>query len=130
VTTAKAPGGGDVLDKLRPFKLTSVDLPAVVRSLADRLAPLLVDLEIEVVEVRPGSGYGLGWILIPAQPAHVRPVLVRGALVAGKVLGSHVSVPVRVGEETRHWDASTLHSLIQAGRVALQRAEADEAGRA
>jgi hypothetical protein len=72
------------------------------------------------VESRKGSGYGLGWIFIPAQFSHVRPVLVRGAIEGSRVLGTHISIPFRVGEDTRHWDASTVHSLIQAGRVALQ----------
>ena len=127
VTTAGAPGGGDVLDALRPFKLSSLDLPALRNTLADRLTPLLTDLELDAVEAR--GGYGFGWIYIPAQPTYIRPVLVRGALAGEKVIGTHVSVPFRVGEDTRHWDASTVHSLIQAGRAALERAgDVDPAG--
>lgn len=120
IRTAKVPAGGDVLDVVRPFELANVDLEALRSALAARLVPLLTDVDIAVAEVRPGTGYGVGWIFIPAQPAHVRPVLVRGAVEGNRYLGTHVSVPVRVGEDTRHWDASTLHSLIQAGRVALQ----------
>jgi hypothetical protein len=123
VRTAKAAAGGDVLDAVRPFELAKVDLEALRSALAARLVPLLTDVDIQVAELRPGTGYGVGWIFIPAQPAHVRPVLVRGAVEGDKYLGTHVSVPLRVGEDTRHWDASTLHSLIQAGRVALQRME-------
>lgn len=118
--SAKGPSGGDVLDTVRPFPLTSVDLDQLRGALAARLVPLLTDIDIQVVEVRQGSGYGLGWIFIPAQPDYVRPVLVRGAVEGNKVFGTHISVPFRVGEDTRHWDASTLHSVIQAGRVALQ----------
>jgi hypothetical protein len=120
IRTAKAPGGGDVLDAVRPFELSGVDTEALRSALAARLVPLLTDVEIHVVESRKGSGYGLGWIFIPAQPSHVRPVLVRGAIESSRVLGTHISIPFRVGEDTRHWDASTVHSLIQAGRVALQ----------
>ena len=53
--------------------------------------PLLTDVDIQVVEVRQGTGYGLGWIYIPAQPSHVRPVLVRGAFAGEKVLGTHIA---------------------------------------
>ena len=129
--TAKAAGGGDVLDVVRPFKLSGVDVEALRSALAERLVPLLTDVDIQVVEVRQGTGYGLGWIYIPAQPSHVRPVLVRGAFAGEKVLGTHISVPFRVAEDTRHWDASTLHSLIQAGRVALQQVDeqAPQSGR-
>lgn len=112
--------GGDVLDVLRPIELALVDLPALRNALRDRVVPLVVDLEVSVVETR--GGYGFAWIFIPAQPEYARPVLVRGALCEGKVIGTHVSVPFRVGEDTGHWDASMIHSLIQAGRVALQAA--------
>lgn len=55
-----------MLDALRPFEVSSVDLPALRSALADRLTPLLTDVEIDVVEVRAGSGYGLGWVFIPS----------------------------------------------------------------
>jgi hypothetical protein len=127
MNTSKVPGGGDVIDAVRPFELSAVDVEALRSALAARLVPLLADVEIQVVAVR--GGYGLGWIFIPAQPSHVRPVLVRGAVEGEKVLGTHISVPCRVGEDTRHWDASTLHSLIQAGRVALQSVDEDDGHR-
>lgn len=109
---------GDVLDELRPIELSSVHTAALRNALRDRLVPLVPDIEISVVEKRDGFGYG--WIFIPAQPEYARPILVRGALVGGRVIGTHVSVPFRVGEDTGHWDASMIHSLIQAGRVALR----------
>jgi hypothetical protein len=118
--TAPEGPGGDVLDAPRPFKLGSVDLKAVRNKLRDHLIPILTDLEVDVVEVK--AGYGYGWIFIPAQPEYVRPVMVRGVMAGNKFLGHHISVPVRVGEDTDHWDASLLHSLVQAGRVALQTA--------
>lgn len=80
--TAKAPRGSDVLDAVRPFELSGVDVEALRNALAARLVPLLTDIDIQVVDVREGTGYGLGWIFVPAQPGHVRPVLVRGALEA------------------------------------------------
>ena len=80
--------------------------------------PLVPDIEVSAVERR--GGFGFGWIFIPAQPEYARPLLVRGALADGRVIGTHVSVPFRVGEDTGHWDASMIHSLIQAGRVALK----------
>lgn len=121
IKTADGPRG-DVLDVVRPFKLSGLDAPALRQALGERLTPLLTDLEVGAIESGVGTGYGFGWIFIPAQPTWIRPVLVRGALVGERVRGSHFSVPFRVDEETRHWDASTVHSLIQAGRAALQQA--------
>ena len=127
IATVRSPAG-EVLDVVRPFKLSALDVPALRNALSGRVTPLLTDLEIDLVEARPGSGHGFGWIFVPAQPTWIRPVLVRGALVDGRIRGSHFSVPFQVGEDTRHWDASTVHSLIQAGRAALQQAgEADAA---
>ncbi len=125
LSTTKA-HGGDVISATRPFELTSVDIVAIRSALADRLVPLLTDIEIQLVELR--AGYGFGWIFIPAQPSFVQPVLVRGAIEGNRVFGTHISVPFWVEEDTRHWDASTVHSLIQAGRVALQRIDDREAG--
>ena len=48
-------------------------------------------------------------------------ILVRGALAGEKVIGTHVSVPFRVGEDTRHWDASELSSA-HPGRASGARA--------
>jgi hypothetical protein len=109
---------GDVLDELRPIQLSSFHTAALRNALRDRLVPLVPDIEVSAVERR--GGFGFGWIFIPAQPEYARPLLVRGALVDGRVIGTHVSVPFRVGEDTGYWDASMIHSLIQAGRVALK----------
>jgi hypothetical protein len=109
---------GDVLDELRPIKLSSFDMMALRNALRDRLVPLVPDIEVSAVE--RGGGFGFGWIFIPAQPEYARPLLVRGAVADGTVIGTHVSVPFRIGEDTGYWDASMIHSLIQAGRVALQ----------
>lgn len=58
VRTAKAPAGGDVLDAVRPFEVAKVDLAALRSALAARLVPLLNDVDIDVAEVRRGTGYG------------------------------------------------------------------------
>jgi hypothetical protein len=60
--------------------------------------PLIPDIELSAVERR--GGFGFGWIFIPAQPEYARRILVRGALADGRVVGTHVSVPFRVGEDT------------------------------
>jgi hypothetical protein len=115
---------GDVLQTPHPFELSDFDIPAIQSVLNDRLTPVLTDVEVKAVETR--AGYGYGWIFIPAQPTWIRPVLVRGALIGDRVGGSFFSLPTRAGEHTVHWDPSTVHSLIQAGRVALQRESPEE----
>lgn len=116
VEAAMGPSG-EVLDRARAFELSGFDVEAARAVLRQRLTPILPDIDLQVVEDRGGHGYG--WVFIPAQPTDVRPVMVSGVFVDGHTQGSHVSVPIRVGEDTAHWDASRIHSLIQAGRVAL-----------
>jgi hypothetical protein len=111
---------GDVLAAPHLFELASFDVVAARGILRDRIVPLLQDVEIDVVESR--NGYGYGYIHIPVQPAELRPYIVAGALVGGSYMGAHLSVPVRSGEDTHMMDASSIHSLIAAGRVALHQA--------
>lgn len=74
-TTERTPNG-DVLRAARPFDLKEMDAPAVHVAIRDRIVPLIPDLDVGVVEVRDGFGYG--WIRIPAQPPELRPFLVAG----------------------------------------------------
>lgn len=67
-----------------------------------------------------GHGRSILTISIPPQAPALRPFLVRGLLLAGdKVIGSHVAVFTRRGDETVETSAEELHSLIVAGRAAL-----------
>jgi hypothetical protein len=115
--------GLDVIATQRAFELKRLDIGDAWQVLNGSLTPSIPDLDIGLVEA--SGGYGYGWIFIPARPAHGLPVLVSGALQGGKVKGSFISVPERSGERTVHWDASTIHGLIQAGRVALLKAAAE-----
>jgi hypothetical protein len=116
-TTQKAPNG-DVLQAGRPFDLNEMDVPAVRACLRDRIVPLIPDLDVGVVEVRNGFGYG--WIRIPAQPPELRPFLVAGALTGAGYLGAHIAIPFRAIEDTAYLDAAAVHSLVAAGRAALR----------
>jgi len=116
-TTRRTPNG-DVLDAPRPFDLKDMDVPALCAVLRDRIVPLIPDLDIGVVEVR--GGYGYGWIRVPAQAVELRPFLVAGALTSSGYLGTHISIPFRAIEDTAYLDAAAVHSLIAAGRVSLQ----------
>lgn len=113
VTTEGTPNG-DVLTAARPFHLLEMDVPA-----RDRIVPLILDLDIGVVEVRDGFGYG--WIRIPQQPSELKPFLVAGALVTAGFLGAHVAIPFRAVEDTAYLDAAAIHSFIAAGRASLRR---------
>lgn len=113
--------GGDVLDKPHPFRLRAFDVTAARAVLRDRVVPLLREVDVGVVEVR--AGYGYGYIHIPRQPTELLPFLVTGALVGNNFMGAHLTIPVRTGEDTHALDASAIHSLVAAGRVSLRQRE-------
>lgn len=113
---------GDVLDKPRPFAIAKMDVVALRAVLRDRITPAIPDLDVGVVESRPGSGYGFGWIFIPAQPQELQPFIVAGALIGDDWRGGHLSIPIRNGEDTVYQDAAAVHSMLAAGRIALRQA--------
>jgi hypothetical protein len=108
---------GDVIHRAQPFPLTSFDIGVVEEILAQWIVPPLLDLEIELVESRDGFGYGL--IRVPAQDESLLPVLVAGAEVEARMIGSHMSIPIRAGQRTVFADPARVHSLLAAGRAAL-----------
>lgn len=57
---------------------------------------------------------------MPAQRRELQPFVVKGAVVGGRVHANFVSLPERVGENTHHASIAEIHSLLQAGRVALR----------
>jgi hypothetical protein len=121
VQTANS-GAGDVLDSLHAFELTSMNADAVRAILRERVTPDLPNVEVGVVESQ--NGYGYGYIFIPAQPAELLPFIVSGVLIGGRYYGTHLSIPVRSTEHTAYTDASALHSMLAAGRVALRQTPA------
>lgn len=111
---------GDVLDTPRPFPIARMDVVALRAVLRDRITPAIPDLDVGVVESRIGSGYGFGWIFIPAQPQELQPFIVAGALIGDDWRGGHLSIPIRHGEDTVYQDAAAVHSMLAAGRIALR----------
>lgn len=109
--------GRDVIARVRPVPLHFID-PRAHRRVADRLVyPPPVAVVIERVEVEPDKGILV--IFIPTQPPELRPLLVLGAIIGSKVVGSHVSIVRRRDDATIATHPAALHSLIAAGRAAL-----------
>jgi hypothetical protein len=79
--------------------------------------------------VHPNAATGYVLILMPEQPARMKPFLVRGGRVqTGKVIETYVTVPVRIGEDTDYAEAAQLHGVLAAGRAALALSE-EEGGK-
>lgn len=110
-------GGQDVIVRYEAVDPTTIEPAKYLSVLRSTVYPMPERMTIERIETEPGGALLL--IDIPAQPPEVRPVLVKGAIAEGRVLGSHVSLVTRRGDLTVPTDPVVLHSLIAAGRAAL-----------
>jgi hypothetical protein len=108
---------GEVVDAVIPFDLEEMNIQAIVDTLSAWIVPLILDLEVEAIESEAGAGYG--FIFIPAQESSTLPVLVNGAVVDDRFIGTLLAIPLRYGQRTVYADAARVHSLIAAGRAAL-----------
>ncbi len=115
--TTKETINGEVVDAALPFDLMEMRVQAMADTLSAWIVPPILDLEIEAVESQEGLGYG--FILIPAQDPSTLPVLVNGASIDERFIGTLLSIPLRFGQRTVYADAARVHSLIAAGRAAL-----------
>jgi hypothetical protein len=60
---------------------------------------------------------------IPPQPEELRPFLVHGAIVNGRVEGAFISIVRRRGESSIPITAPMIHSTLAAGRGLFRRGE-------
>ncbi|MGH3005641.1 MAG: AlbA family DNA-binding domain-containing protein [Gaiellaceae bacterium] len=110
---------GDIIQSVTDFELSLVE-PARYRSvLTARVHPRVEGLEVRTVSTE--GTRGVAYIYIPPQREEVKPFVVKGVVVSSGVRDTHVSIPVRDGEDTRYADPAEVHSLLQAGRIALRR---------
>jgi len=86
---------------------------AIIR---ERVFPTIEGLDIRAID--HGNERAVVMVHVPPQPVSRTPFLVRGAVVDGKVKTIFISLPVRDGEDTTWSDMSSIHALLQAGRLA------------
>lgn len=109
--------GKDVISTVTPCGPQTLSVQRYFSIAKEKVIPPVEGLEIDTHEYDPGE---LMTIFIPPQPEEIRPFLVRGALVGGKVKGSFFSMPQRRGDSK--WDSSpeAVHSLLVAARAILR----------
>jgi hypothetical protein len=111
---------GDVVSAVTDFELSSVKPPQYRGILAARIHPLVEGLEIRTMTTQ--GTRGTAYIYVPSQRPELKPFIVKRVVVAGSIRANHVCIPERDGEDTRFADPAEVHSLLQAGRVALRQA--------
>jgi hypothetical protein len=116
--TKTSASGDDVIRRVSP---TPHD-PRIVRRyqsvLQERLYPPPDGLGIERVATSAGD---LILIDVPPQPEDLKPFLVHGAVVGGKVEGAFISIVRRRGDGSIPTTAPMIHATLVAGRALLRR---------
>ncbi|MBP2325326.1 hypothetical protein JOF56_005711 [Kibdelosporangium banguiense] len=118
--TKKVPGG-ESIKSLKPVPLDGNILRRYRQVLENRLFPFPTGLKIDAVSTSPGSG--LVVVSIPPQDEELKPFLVHGAIVDGRVEGAFISIVRRSGEDSIPITAQQIHSTLAAGRALLRRGQ-------
>lgn len=119
--TKNTSGGGEVISKLQPVPLAPKLRRQYEQVLEQRLFPAPFGLDIFTVEL--SAGEGLLVLELPPQPEELKPFLVHGAIVDGKVEGAFISIVRRSGENSVPITGPQIHSTLAAGRALLRRGQ-------
>jgi hypothetical protein len=115
--TKRVPGG----EEIRGLCSVPADrrmLRRYEQAIEHRVYPPIDNMAIELIA--SGSGM-LVLIDIPPQPEELKPFLVHGAIVDGRVEGAFISIVRRRGESSIPTTAPMIHSTLAAGRALLRR---------
>lgn len=131
---ANAEYGGIVVVGMGTKKINNLEFIRDVRPIAsdprgvrrhrhvidNRLFPPPNELTVEEVS------FGVGRLIVlhvPPQPEELKPFLVHGAIVGGRLEGAFISIVRRRGETSIPVSAASIHSALAAGRALLRRGE-------
>lgn len=120
MTTKRIPGG----EEIRSINALPRDdnMPRrYQQTLEKRVFPPPDNLSVESILV--GTDKMLMLIDVPPQPEELKPFLVHGAIVDGRIEGAFISIVRRRGESSIPVTAPMIHSTLAAGRALLRRGE-------
>jgi hypothetical protein len=113
--------GGEVVSKLVPLPVSGRDVRRYRLTIERRLFPLVDGLDVFTVDTTEDGK--LLVVHIPSQAEELKPFLVHGAIVGGKVEGAFVSIVRRRDEHSVPITAPAIHAMLAAGRALLRRGE-------
>jgi hypothetical protein len=113
--------GSEVISAITPVPVTGPDIRRYNQAIEMHLFPLVDGLDVFSVNVEAG-GHLLA-ISVPPQPEELKPFLVHGAIVEGKVEGAFVSIVRRRGEHSVPITAPAIHAMLAAGRALVRRGQ-------
>lgn len=110
---------GDRIVSVRP--LGEMRKTARYHTVIDRLVyPPIDGLTVDALPSVPGGDLNIVALHVPAQNEELKPFLVTGAIVNGRVEGAFISIVRRRGEHSIPVTAAAIHSSLAAGRALLR----------
>jgi hypothetical protein len=113
--------GGELIKSVRPVPIGAQTLRRYRQVIENRLFPFPYAMQLDAVETSPGEGLVI--VSVPAQEEELKPFLVHGAFVDGRVEGAYISIVRRSGEDSIPISAQQIHSTLAAGRALLRRGQ-------
>jgi hypothetical protein len=114
--------GSDVVQAAEPLELAGVRARDWIKAVLRLVVPAPEGFHIRTHPRSAAMDYVL--IVVPSQLEHIKPFLVQaGRRDNGQIVETDITVPTRIGEDTEYSDATALHGMLTAGRVALRHAE-------
>ncbi|WP_433521656.1 AlbA family DNA-binding domain-containing protein [Nocardia pseudovaccinii] len=109
--------GTDLINALTPTPHDPNIRRKYIQVLQNRIYPLPDRLRVEVISSRAGD-YTL--IKIPPQPDELKPFLVHGAVIGGRVNNTFISIVERRDDEGISASIASIHSTLVTGRALLR----------
>lgn len=113
--------GGELIKSVRPVPIDVRTIRRYRQAIENRLFPFPYAMQLETVET--SAGEGLVIVSVPPQDEELKPFLVHGAIVDGRVEGAYISIVRRSGEDSIPISAQQIHSTLAAGRALLRRGQ-------
>jgi hypothetical protein len=120
MTTKRIPGGEEIR-AVNPMPRDGRMAKRYQQTLEKRLFPPPDNLSIEMIPV--GANEMIMLVDVPPQPEELKPFLVYGAIIDGRIEGAFISIVRRRGESSIPITAPMIHSTLAAGRGLLRRGE-------
>jgi hypothetical protein len=111
--------GGEIIKTVRPVPINTATSRRYRQAIENRLFPFPSALRVQTIEI--SAGHGLVVISVPPQEEDLKPFLVHGAIVDGRIEGAYISIVRRSGEDSIPITAQQIHSTLAAGRALLRR---------
>lgn len=112
--------GRDTIEKITPIQVNA-DSSKIKQKYASILRsnifPPIKNLKIE--EISSAEGLTM-LIIIPSQPEELKPFLIHGEILDGKIVKNYISFVERNGDSSYTYSPQSIHSMLAAGRSMLR----------